>query len=64
MTLHFVMLSFDRYSRDDVIGEVFYPMEGLDIPTTENSPLEVAVDILPRNYKVLHFLVLVPLCQP
>ncbi|XP_035702668.1 synaptotagmin-4 isoform X2 [Folsomia candida] len=52
MTLHFVVLSFDRYSRDDVIGEVFYPMEGTDVSNTENSAIEVAVDIQPRNYKM------------
>ena len=29
LTLHFVVLSFDRYSRDDVVGEVMVQLEGI-----------------------------------
>jgi len=50
MTLHFVMLSFDRYSRDDVIGEVFYPLEALDLSGA--TAVDISVDIQPRNYKM------------
>ncbi|XP_041035706.1 synaptotagmin-11-like isoform X2 [Carcharodon carcharias] len=30
LVLHFLILSFDRYSRDDVIGEVMVPLAGVD----------------------------------
>ncbi|KAM6958658.1 synaptotagmin-11a [Aplochiton taeniatus] len=33
LTLHFLVLSFDRFARDDVIGEVAVPMAGVD-PST------------------------------
>ncbi|XP_028837628.1 synaptotagmin-11b [Denticeps clupeoides] len=33
LTLHFLVLSFDRFSRDDVIGEVVVPLAGVD-PST------------------------------
>ncbi|XP_071766693.1 synaptotagmin-11a [Centroberyx gerrardi] len=33
LTLHFLVLSFDRYARDDVIGEAAVPLAGLD-PST------------------------------
>ncbi|XP_046907302.1 synaptotagmin-11-like [Hypomesus transpacificus] len=33
LTLHFLVLSFDRFARDDVIGEAVVPMAGLD-PST------------------------------
>ncbi|CAG7820518.1 unnamed protein product [Allacma fusca] len=52
MTLHFVVLSFDRYSRDDVIGEVFCPLSGVELPQTDNHHLEISRDIQPRNLKV------------
>ncbi|XP_006641610.2 synaptotagmin-11a [Lepisosteus oculatus] len=33
LVLHFLVLSFDRFSRDDVIGEVLVPLAGVD-PST------------------------------
>ncbi|XP_052434829.1 synaptotagmin-11b [Carassius gibelio] len=33
LTLHFLVLSFDRFSRDDVIGEAMVPLAGVD-PST------------------------------
>ncbi|XP_061531342.1 synaptotagmin-11-like [Phycodurus eques] len=33
LTLHFLVLSFDRFARDDVIGEAVVPLEGVD-PST------------------------------
>ncbi|UYV61555.1 SYT11 [Cordylochernes scorpioides] len=52
-TLHFVVLSFDRYSRDDVIGEVVVPLRGMSPPA---APLVLCQDICPRaikSYKTL-----------
>ncbi|OCT98902.1 synaptotagmin-4 isoform X1 [Xenopus laevis] len=31
LVLHFIILSFDRFSRDDVIGEVCFPLLGIDL---------------------------------
>ncbi|GFQ70369.1 synaptotagmin-4 [Trichonephila clavata] len=49
-TLHFVVLSFDRYSRDDVIGEVICPLSGVDFKELEKQ-LEMTKEITPRNLK-------------
>ncbi|XP_014662211.1 PREDICTED: synaptotagmin-11-like [Priapulus caudatus] len=47
--LHFVVLSFDRYSRDDVIGEVIFPLKDVDLKEKE---VTVFREISPRNLKV------------
>jgi len=66
LTLHFVVLSFDRYSRDDVIGEVLLPVyEALEdmknesmgkkaIEESNSSALEPTLsrDIAPRCHKM------------
>ena len=49
ITLHFVVLSFDRFSRDEIIGEVIYPLNGVDLSQKEVS---VSKDITPRHLKV------------
>ncbi|XP_065566230.1 synaptotagmin-4-like isoform X3 [Artemia franciscana] len=57
MALHFVVLSFDRYSRDDVIGEVLLPVSQA-IKESENEDTETSDskllcrDIAPRNLKM------------
>ena len=48
LTLHFVVLSFDRYSRDDVMGEVLVEMEGLDFSNSDTCPLSLGREITPR----------------
>ena len=50
-TLHFVVLSFDRYSRDDVIGEVLCPMSGVQL-SEQDTTCELVRDITPRSIKV------------
>jgi len=52
LTLHFVVLSFDRYSRDDVIGEVMLEMENLDLKDSEVNPLSLIREISPRSMKL------------
>lgn len=46
LVLHFLVLSFDRFSRDDVIGEVMVPLAGVD-PST--GKVQLIRDIIKRN---------------
>ncbi|XP_039558184.1 synaptotagmin-11 [Passer montanus] len=46
LVLHFLVLSFDRFSRDDVIGEVMVPLAGVD-PST--GKVQITREILKRN---------------
>lgn len=46
LVLHFLVLSFDRFSRDDVIGEVMVPLAGVD-PST--GKVQLTRDIVKRN---------------
>lgn len=52
ITLHFVVLSFDRYSRDDIIGEVFCPLNSVDINQAETQQIALCREIQPRSLKV------------
>ena len=52
LTLHFVVLSFDRYSRDDVIGEVMLELDSIDLSNSDNTPVPIYKEITPRSYKV------------
>ena len=52
LTLHFVVLSFDRYSRDDVIGEVMLELEHVDLKESEQNPVPISKEITPRSFKV------------
>ena len=53
MSLHFVVLSFDRYSRDDVIGEVVCPFTAIEMQHIENQQVALSREIQPRSLKVL-----------
>lgn len=57
MSLHFVVLSFDRYSRDDVIGEVVCPLSDVDLSRIENQQIALSTEIQPRSLKVYSFFV-------
>lgn len=52
ITLHFVVLSFDRYSRDDIIGEVFYSLSAVEAVQLENQQVSLCRDIQPRSLKI------------
>nr|CAD7569629.1 unnamed protein product [Timema californicum] len=52
ITLHFVVLSFDRYSRDDIIGEVFCALNTVDLSQAENYQLTLCREINPRSLKI------------
>ncbi|XP_055377681.1 synaptotagmin-4 [Condylostylus longicornis] len=52
MSLHFVVLSFDRYSRDDVIGEVVCPLNTIELKQIENQQIALSKEIQPRSLKI------------
>lgn len=52
LTLHFVVLSFDRYSRDDVIGEVLLPITEALKESSDSSEVTLFRDIAPRSLKL------------
>jgi hypothetical protein len=47
------VLSFDRYSRDDVVGEVMVELENIDLTNTDSAPLSLTREITPRSMKVI-----------
>jgi hypothetical protein len=49
ITLHFVILSFDRFSRDAIMGEVLYPLE---VEEVCKQRLTLCKEITPRHLKV------------
>lgn len=52
ITLHFVVLSFDRYSRDDIIGEVFCALNTVDLSQAEKQQTALCREIQPRSLKI------------
>ncbi|KAI1301830.1 Synaptotagmin-4 [Halotydeus destructor] len=51
LSLHFVVLSFDRYSRDDIIGEIVYQLGHLEFDMLEKH-ISLTQNILPRSLKI------------
>lgn len=49
LALHFMVLSFDRFSRDEVIGETLVPLSGIDL--SEGRVL-MSREIIKKNGKV------------
>ncbi|KAG7300255.1 hypothetical protein JYU34_015825 [Plutella xylostella] len=50
ITLHFVVLSFDRYSRDEIIGEVVAPLSQQQLGS--GDPTALCREIQPRHAKM------------
>lgn len=53
ISLYFVIMSFDRYSRDDVIGEVICPLVSVsDLEEAMNRQISLCREICPRSLKI------------
>ncbi|XP_043278504.1 synaptotagmin-4 isoform X2 [Venturia canescens] len=53
ISLHFVVLSFDRYSRDDIIGEVVFDLASVNnLEDADNQQISLYRDICPRCLKI------------
>lgn len=48
LSLHFMVLSFDRFSRDEVIGETLVPLTGIDL---SEGRILMSREIIKRNLK-------------
>lgn len=48
LSLHFNVLSFDRYSRDEVIGEMLVPLEGVNL---EDGRVTMTREIIKKNVR-------------
>lgn len=51
-TLEFTVCEFDRFSRQQVIGHVTYPLKGVNVPTLPQGTGEIWVDIKSEDFKV------------
>ncbi|CAD6229087.1 GSCOCG00012077001-RA-CDS [Cotesia congregata] len=53
ISLHFIVLSFDRYSRDAMIGEVICSLSSIfGSENMENQPISLCREICPRSLKI------------
>lgn len=53
ISLHFIVLSFDRYSRDDIIGELTCALSSVPgLEDADNQEISLCRKICPRNLKV------------
>lgn len=48
LALHFTILSFDRFSRDDIIGEVLIPLSGIEL---SDGKMLMNKEIIKRNVR-------------
>ncbi|KAK9408773.1 synaptotagmin-4 [Crotalus adamanteus] len=49
LSLHFMILSFDRFSRDDIIGEVLFPLSGIEL---SEGKMLMNKEIIKKNVRV------------
>ncbi|XP_005005597.2 synaptotagmin-4 isoform X3 [Cavia porcellus] len=59
LTLHFTILSFDRFSRDDTIGEVLIPLSGIEL---SDGKMLMNREIIKRNKSSGRGELLISLC--
>lgn len=53
ISLHFIVLSFDRYSRDDIIGELTCALSSVPgLENADNQEISLCRKICPRSLKV------------
>ncbi|XP_071858102.1 synaptotagmin 4 [Bombus fervidus] len=53
ISLHFIVLSFDRYSRDDIIGELTCALSSVpDLENADNQEISLCRKICPRSLKI------------
>ncbi|KAK1124428.1 Synaptotagmin-11 [Melipona quadrifasciata] len=53
ISLHFIVLSFDRYSRDDIIGELTCALSSIpDLENSDNQEISLCRKICPRSLKI------------
>lgn len=50
-TLHFAVIAFDRYSRDEIIGEIICPLHTMDLSESDKQA-SVSMELMNRNSKV------------
>lgn len=50
LSLHFMILSFDRFSRDDIIGEVLFPLSGIEL---SEGRMLMNKEIIKKNVRVI-----------
>lgn len=50
-TLHFAVISFDRYSRDEIIGEVVCPLHSVDLSDSDRE-VPMSMELINRTTKV------------
>ncbi|XP_062984780.1 synaptotagmin-4 [Elgaria multicarinata webbii] len=48
LSLHFMILSFDRFSRDDIIGEVMFPLSGIEL---SEGRMQMNKEIIKKNVR-------------
>ena len=51
-TLHFVVVAFDRYSRDEILGEVVCPLASVEALTASEGAASLSMELQSRSVKL------------